>query len=929
MWLSKSTYHWRRHKLKNLPYHYYVFYNIAVHSLGSLIFIAQPTGSLVSGFLQNRLGRKTCLMMVNIPQFISWVILYFATTAVHLFLAVTLMGLSFGFLEAPLLSYVGEVTQPRLRGVFSCFAGVFFNLGFMIESILGACLPWRTMVLYSTLGPIIAFVTMALLPDSPAWLVTKGRVKDAEKAFQWLRGWVSPEMVKEELDTLVCYVQETQGKSKYFQNTEYNLVVNDQGNSQPERKPNPGWRSLLEPEALIAFRVILSYFFITSCATLYGMRPFFVEVLENLNSSIRPFTVVAICGALKLLGSLGMCLAMKPLGKRGITFLSLGLSVCCCYGIGAYLLTRANIPWIPVILFFISYFSATLGIGSVPWILNAELFPLRAKSMGSAICAAMSYFFSFVVTKTYFNVVSWVNVSGTCILYGTISLLGLVYLYVDLPETEGHALEAIERNLSERRFFAAMGFSITNANIGLITAMPTIIIGALRSEVSSALWLTETQASWFGSLIFIAQPTGSLVSGFLQNRLGRKTCLMMVNIPQFISWVILYFATTVVHLFFAVTLMGLSVGFLEAPLLSYVGEVTQPRLRGVFSCFAGVFFNLGFMVESILGAFLPWRTMVLYSTLGPIIAFVTMALLPDSPAWLVTKGRVKDAEKAFQWLRGWVSPEMVKEELDTLVCYVQETQGKSKFFQNTEYNLVVNDQGNSQPERKPNPGWRSLLEPEVLIAFRVILSYFFITSCATLYGMRPFFVEVLENLNSSIRPFTVVAICGALQLLGSLGMCLAMKPLGKRGITFLSLGLSVCCCYGIGAYLLTGANIPWIPVILFFISYFSASLGIGAVPWILTAELFPLRAKSMGSAICAAMSYFFSFVVTKTYFNVVSWVNVSGTCILYGTISLLGLVYLYVDLPETEGHALEAIERNLSERRVSRKSISQNLQAGR
>lgn len=62
---------------------------------------------------------------------------------------------------------------------------------------------------------------------------------------------------------------------------------------------------------------------------------------------------------------------------------------------------------------------------------------------------------------------------------------------------------------------------------------------------------------------------------------GRKRCMLIVNIPQLIGWLLLYSATSVPGLYLAVTVMGLSVGFMEAPVLSYIGEITEPRLRGV------------------------------------------------------------------------------------------------------------------------------------------------------------------------------------------------------------------------------------------------------------------------------------------------------------------------------------------------------------
>ncbi|XP_046688904.1 facilitated trehalose transporter Tret1-like [Homalodisca vitripennis] len=123
----------------------------------------QPLGSVVSGFLQDFLGRKKCMMFVNVPQFAAWLMLYYATTKFTLFAAVTLLGLSIGFMEAPVLSYIGEVSEPRLRGVLSTVGGIFFNVGLTLESVIGATTDWRTMVLITSAAPVTAFVALSLV----------------------------------------------------------------------------------------------------------------------------------------------------------------------------------------------------------------------------------------------------------------------------------------------------------------------------------------------------------------------------------------------------------------------------------------------------------------------------------------------------------------------------------------------------------------------------------------------------------------------------------------------------------------------------------------------------------------------------------------------------------------------------------------------
>lgn len=61
----------------------------------------------------------------------------------------------------------------------------------------------------------------------------------------------------------------------------------------------------------------------------------------------------------------------------------------------------------------------------------------------------------------------------------------------------------------------------------------------------------------------IAQPFGSLASGFLTEPLGRKRALICVNLPYAIGWVLLYYADTLATIYAAFTLLGLGIGLME------------------------------------------------------------------------------------------------------------------------------------------------------------------------------------------------------------------------------------------------------------------------------------------------------------------------------------------------------------------------------
>lgn len=130
-----------------------------------------------------------------------------------------------------------------------------------------------------------------------------------------------------------------------------------------------------------------------------------------------------------------------------------------------------------------------------------------------------------------------------------------------------------------------------------------------------------------GSLLFIFHPTGSFMSGFLQERFGRKRCMIFANIPSIFGWVMLYFADSIFLIYTSTVLMGLGIGFSEAPILSYVGEITEPRLRGSMTSLATASAFFGMSILFILNYFFEWRTVALLSMLCPIICICLLMMV--------------------------------------------------------------------------------------------------------------------------------------------------------------------------------------------------------------------------------------------------------------------------------------------------------------
>ncbi|KAJ0172277.1 hypothetical protein K1T71_012250 [Dendrolimus kikuchii] len=455
--------------------------------------------------------------------------------------------------------------------------------------------------------------------------------------------------------------------------------------------------------------------------------------------------------------------------------------------------------------------------------------------------------------------------------------------------------------------------------LGMSISFVTMVLPEVL-DAKEGLSINKKEASWFGSMAFLCQPLGSIFTGPILDQFGRKKALFIVNIPHLIAWLMMYYAWNVPSLFFANALLGIGTGIMEAPSVTYVGEVSDSSIRGTLTTLTNLFTAMGIFIAYLLGTVLPWRQAALVALIIPVTTMLLVLFVPETPVWLLSKGRPKEALSSLCRLRGWAQPEDVKEEFEQLLQYND----------NIKVCVVCSKDGDFSPGlcRHQNSGLikrisykikNVLLVKETIRPFLLVMAYFLFHTMSGLAPVKPNMVNVCKTLGMGYNPKTIVVLVGVVTITTSLLSALIVKSIGKRKLVLTSLFGMAVCSLGISVYASSTLSpnassydpetFPnkkeMLPVVLFMSLVCFHGLGI---PWVLLSEVFPFRSRGIATGLAAALSYVIFFIASKTNYNFENIFTLSGTFAIYGIFGLVGTFYLYLFLPETENKSLVEIE---------------------
>nr|XP_049692209.1 facilitated trehalose transporter Tret1 isoform X1 [Helicoverpa armigera]XP_049692211.1 facilitated trehalose transporter Tret1 isoform X1 [Helicoverpa armigera] len=480
------------------------------------------------------------------------------------------------------------------------------------------------------------------------------------------------------------------------------------------------------------------------------------------------------------------------------------------------------------------------------------------------------------------------------------------------------------------QFLAVSAKNLLLLGYGMTLGFSTILMPAVQNpKDGEILHLNKSEISWISSINLIVVPVGCALSGVVTSPIGRRRAMQMVNVPFFIAWLIFHYSTTTGHLYGALFLTGLAGGLLEAPVLTYVAEITQPHLRGALTATSSLCIILGVFTQFLFGIFMYWRTVALVNIAFTVLAVIALCFVPESPHWLVSKKRHDDARKSLQWLRGWTTPNSVENELRDIQA----------LFKREKKDLIEVDE--TMSEKMSHYLKRSFLLPFFLVTFS-----FFVGNFSGMTTLQTYAVMIFQILKAPIDKYYATLIIGVLQIVGAGTCVLLVHYTGKRPLTLFSTAGAGVCCILVASYDIyikmngfttttelnndtlttsinaTSADIEeedrnpysWMPMTLLMLLALLAHTGLRLLPWILIGEVFSAKTRSGGAGVASAVGYLFGFLSNKMFISMVDTLSIWGTYGLYGIVCFVGVIIFYFILPETEGKRLNDIESHYAGR---------------
>jgi len=440
---------------------------------------------------------------------------------------------------------------------------------------------------------------------------------------------------------------------------------------------------------------------------------------------------------------------------------------------------------------------------------------------------------------------------------------------------------------------------------GFLFGFDSSVINGANGALKTHFNATDYELAWSVSLALIGAAAGAFFAGRLADTFGRVRCMLAASVLFFVSAIGsgLPFGIPDFIMWRIIGGVGIGVASIIAPI--YIAETAPAHLRGrlgsmqQFAIVIGIFVALlsnyiivriaGSANNTFIGGFKAWQVMFWVEAIPAALYGIAAWKLPESPRYLVHKGRLDDAKR--------VLAKIDSEGVDREIEAIHETFRNEKPSKFSDLFEMVGGKKRIAPILWAGLGLAILQQ---LVGINVIFYYGTMLWQSVGFGESDaFLTSVISsaiNLVMTIAAIMLIDKIGRkpLLLIGSVGMAVTLSTLT---ICFMNAGADGSLPGAAGVIALIAANL--------YITFFAVSWG--PVMWVMLGEMFNNRIRTVAIAICGLAQWGANFIVTWSFpvLTGKQGIGVGPTYAIYSFFAIFSIFFVAKFIKETKGKELE------------------------
>ncbi|NYE95624.1 sugar porter (SP) family MFS transporter [Psychromicrobium silvestre] len=451
-----------------------------------------------------------------------------------------------------------------------------------------------------------------------------------------------------------------------------------------------------------------------------------------------------------------------------------------------------------------------------------------------------------------------------------------------------------------------IGLAISAAVGGFLFGFDSSVVNGAVDAIESRFGLSSGLTGLAVASALLGSALGAYLAGRIADRWGRKVTMLIGAILFFVSSIGAGAAFEVWDLVLWRIIGGLGIGIASVVAPAYIAEISPKLIRGRLASLQQLAITLGIFAALLSDTLFAnsagsasatfwlgleaWRWMFIACALPALIYGLLALRLPESPRYLMQKGREQEATKVFSSL--WPAADVTKAVKDIRSAIAEDAKAKRASLFGGRFGLLP-------------IVWIGIALSMFQQFVGINVIFYYSTTLWKSVGFQEsdsLFISVVTSVTNVA--VTVVAILlvdrlgrRPILLAGSIGMAVS---LGAMALAFSTASTAN------GEVQLSGI---WGPVALVAANIFVIAFGVswGPLVWVLLGEIFPNRIRAKALGVAAMAQWISNFVITVSFPGLAS-MSLSVTYAIYAAFAALSFVFVFFKIPETNGMSLEEAE---------------------